>query len=102
VRVGILTISDAGARGERRDTSGDAAERWARERGYDVAVRTLIPDDTAQIVATLTEWCDSDRADLVLTTGGTGLSPRDTTDRLVQELGVPRNLAYRIVQEQAR
>jgi molybdenum cofactor synthesis domain-containing protein len=84
VRVGILTISDAGARGERRDTSGDAAERWARDRGYEVAVRTLIPDDTTQIVAVLSTWCDEDRADLVLTTGGTGLSARDFTPEATQ------------------
>jgi len=79
MRVAILTISDAGSRGERRDTSGDAAEAWARERGYAVAARALIPDDTVQIVGTLTSWCDGDAADLVLTTGGTGLSARDVT-----------------------
>lgn len=79
MRVAIITISDAGSRGERRDTSGDAAEAWARERGYAVAARALIPDDTVQIVGTLTGWCDGDAADLVLTTGGTGLSARDVT-----------------------
>lgn len=79
MRVAILTISDAGSRGERRDTSGDAAEAWARARGYAVAARALIPDDTVQIVGTLTGWCDGDAADLVLTTGGTGLSARDVT-----------------------
>ena len=79
MRVAILTISDAGSRGERRDTSGDAAEAWARERGYAVAARALIPDDTVEIVGTLTGWCDGDAADLVLTTGGTGLSARDVT-----------------------
>jgi molybdopterin adenylyltransferase len=79
MRVGILTISDAGARGERVDTSGDAAGDWARARGYDVSVRALVPDDSVQIVATLAEWCDGDAADLVLTTGGTGLSARDVT-----------------------
>src|ERR1043165_7854554 len=79
MRVAILTISDAGARGERADTSGDAVDGWARERGYELAARTLVPDETVQIVSTLCEWCDSDTADLVLTTGGTGLSPRDVT-----------------------
>ncbi|HMA24088.1 MAG TPA: MogA/MoaB family molybdenum cofactor biosynthesis protein, partial [Gemmatimonadaceae bacterium] len=79
MRVAILTISDAGSRGERRDTSGDAVETWARERGYAVAARALIPDDTVQIVGQLTRWCDGDAADLVLTTGGTGLSARDVT-----------------------
>ncbi len=79
MRVAILTISDAGSRGERRDTSGDAAAAWARERGYAVAARALVPDDAGQIVGTLTMWCDGDAADLVLTTGGTGLSARDVT-----------------------
>ena len=79
MRVAILTISDAGSRGERRDTSGDAAEAWARERGYTVAARALVPDDTVQIVGALTSWCDGGAADLVLTTGGTGLSARDVT-----------------------
>jgi molybdenum cofactor synthesis domain-containing protein len=78
-KVGILTISDAGARGERADGSGNAAETWARDRGYDVTVRKLIPDDSAQIVSTLADWCDQRVADLVLTTGGTGLSDRDVT-----------------------
>lgn len=79
MRVAILTISDAGARGERTDTSGEAVENWARGRGSRVAVRDLVPDDTVHIVSRLVEWCDRDLADLVLTTGGTGLSERDVT-----------------------
>lgn len=79
MRVAILTISDAGARGERADTSGDAVERWATARGSSIAARLLVPDDTTEIVSALAAWCDTDAADLVLTTGGTGLSPRDVT-----------------------
>jgi molybdenum cofactor synthesis domain-containing protein len=79
MRVAILTISDAGARGERQDTSGDAIEQWARARGYEIAARTLVPDESVQIVSTLAPWCDGDAADVVLTTGGTGLSARDVT-----------------------
>src|SRR6476646_11579827 len=79
MRLAILTVSDAGARGERADTSGDAIEAWARGRGYDVAARDLVPDDTAQIVARLSIWADRDGVELVLTTGGTGLGPRDVT-----------------------
>jgi molybdenum cofactor synthesis domain-containing protein len=74
-----LTISDAGARGERADTSGDAIVAWAGERGYAVAGRALVPDDSVAIVRQLITWCDGDAADLVLTTGGTGLSARDNT-----------------------
>ena len=79
MRVAILTISDAGFRGEREDTSGQAAHDWATGRGYSVAARALVPDEAAQISSQLQAWCDGDQADLVLTTGGTGLSVRDVT-----------------------
>ncbi len=79
MRVAILTISDAGARGERADTSGDAIAQWAARRSYAVADRALVPDEIAEIGATLRRWADADAADLVLTTGGTGLTPRDVT-----------------------
>jgi molybdopterin adenylyltransferase len=79
MRVAVLTISDAGARGERADTSGEAIVAWARGRGDEVVERALVADDSGAIVARLVAWCDADAADLVLTTGGTGLSPRDVT-----------------------
>ncbi len=79
MRVAVLTISDAGARGERADTSGDAAAEWATTEGARVVARALVPDDMVRIVRQLLAWCDDDVADLVLTTGGTGLSARDVT-----------------------
>ena len=79
MRVAVLTISDAGARGQRADGSGDAIVAWAAERGYALAERALVPDDSVEIVRQLIAWCDRDSADLVLTTGGTGLSARDNT-----------------------
>ena len=79
MRVAILTISDAGARGRREDLSGAEIERWALDRGASVAARALVADETVAIVRSLCAWCDADDADLVLTTGGTGLSPRDVT-----------------------
>ena len=79
MRCGILTVSDAGHRGERADTSGDAIAAWAAERGYTLAERALVPDETVRIAATLTAWADAGAADLILTTGGTGLTPRDVT-----------------------
>ena len=79
MRVAILTISDAGARGERADGSGDAAAEWATGLGAEVVARAIVPDDTVEIVRALLAWCDGDIADLVLTTGGTGLSIRDVT-----------------------
>jgi molybdenum cofactor synthesis domain-containing protein len=79
IRVGILTISDAGSRGERADTSGDVIAAWAHARGYALTERSLVPDESGRIVAALCDWCDRDAADLVVTTGGTGLSARDVT-----------------------
>ena len=79
MRIAILTISDASSRGERPDTSGEAIARWAELRGDAVAARALVPDENVDIVRQLLAWCDGDEADLVLTTGGTGLAPRDVT-----------------------
>lgn len=79
MNLALLTVSDACARGEREDTSGDAVVAWAKERGYTLAVRATVPDETVQIAATLARWCDDGVAELVITTGGTGLGPRDVT-----------------------
>jgi molybdenum cofactor synthesis domain-containing protein len=79
VRLAVLTISDAGARGERADTSGDAIVAWGEHNGYTIVKRDLVADESAAIVARLVAWCDGGDVDLVLTTGGTGLSPRDIT-----------------------
>ena len=78
IRAAVLTISDAGHRGERADTSGDSIAAWVARRGYDLAARALVPDDTVEIVRTLLGWTDGG-ADLILTTGGTGLTERDLT-----------------------
>jgi molybdopterin adenylyltransferase len=79
VRIGILTISDLGAVGQRVDTSGDAILAWAQARDYDVVVRGIVPDDTDRIAGKLARWADSGEVDVVLTTGGTGLTERDVT-----------------------
>lgn len=79
MRVAVLTISDAGARGERADASGDAAVAWAQAQSAEVTARAIVSDESLAIVTQLLAWCDDDIADLVLTTGGTGLSPRDVT-----------------------
>jgi molybdopterin adenylyltransferase len=97
MRVAILTISDAGAAGNREDRSGEEIARWVAARGASLADRALVPDDTLAIVRALTAWCDSDSADLVLTTGGTGLSPRDITPeatRAVIERAAPGIAEY--------
>ena len=79
MRVAILTISDAASRGEREDISGATAAEWVSSRGDVVSARATVSDDTVAIVRQLLAWCDGDDTDLVLTTGGTGLAPRDVT-----------------------
>ncbi|HLZ46159.1 MAG TPA: MogA/MoaB family molybdenum cofactor biosynthesis protein [Gemmatimonadales bacterium] len=79
LRVGILTISDLGALGQRVDTSGDAIVAWATARGYEVVVRSVVADETDRIAGKLARWADSNEVDVVLTTGGTGLTQRDVT-----------------------
>jgi molybdopterin adenylyltransferase len=79
VRIGILTVSDLGALGDRADGSGDAIAAWAAERGHEVVVRSVVADETDRIAAKLIRWADSGEVDVVLTTGGTGLTARDVT-----------------------
>jgi molybdopterin adenylyltransferase len=90
MRAAILTLSDKGARGERVDESGPALAAWLNERGVRTVSAYVIPDDADQIIAVLSAWADSDQAELILTTGGTGLSPRDVTpeatERVVERL----------------
>lgn len=92
MRISVLTISTAGARGERNDTSGDAIVAWAREHKHELVAREIVSDDANAIIRQLVAWCDGERADLVLTTGGTGLSPTDVTPeatRVVIERDAP-------------
>ena len=79
MRVGVLTVSDGCARGEREDESGARIVTWCGARGYEVVARSVVPDETASIAPLLLEWADGLGLDLVVTTGGTGLTPRDVT-----------------------
>lgn len=91
-RLAILTISDAGAKGERDDASGDAISQIMSFEGFKAVSREIVPDEKEQISAKIVEWCDGGDVDIVLTTGGTGLSPRDVTPeatRMVIEYEVP-------------
>ena len=78
-RVGILTVSDKGHAGERADTAGPELAGRLDPRCFTVVASEIVPDEPEAIAAQLTAWSDSDGLDLILTTGGTGLSPRDTT-----------------------
>ncbi|HAH07322.1 MAG TPA: molybdenum cofactor biosynthesis protein [Elusimicrobia bacterium] len=80
LRVGVLTVSDRSARGEREDESGPALGRLIQRLGWAAVVSAVVPDDRRKIAALLRRWCaPSAGLDLVLTTGGTGLGPRDVT-----------------------
>ncbi len=79
MNIAIVTVSDSVSRGVQPDLSGDAIEAWAGSRGYVVQRRISVPDETVEIVRALLDVCDAGECDLVLTTGGTGLSKRDVT-----------------------
>ena len=91
-RVAILTASDSSSAGAREDASGPAVARRCREAGHEVVETLVVPDDIAAISEALVRWCDGSLADVVITTGGTGLTPRDVTPeatRAVAERDVP-------------
>ena len=108
MRVAILTISTAAARGERVDGSGDTIEAWVTGRSDAVAGRAVVPDDSVQIVSALTAWADGDEADLILTTGGTGLSPTDVTPEATRAVldreapGIAERIRVLAIQSQPR
>lgn len=78
LRVGVLTVSDRSAQGEREDVSGPRIVSWCDTRGYDVVEQAIVPDETTAISPILVSWSDSG-LDLIVTTGGTGLTARDIT-----------------------
>ena len=75
--VGVITSSDAGARGEREDTSGALIKELLGPPDFEHRAYAVLPDDRAVLEQTLTVWADDDHLDLILTTGGTGLTDRD-------------------------
>jgi len=79
MRAAILTVSDKGSRGQRKDQSGPALSQWLTGHGVEVAFTEIVADERPLIASVLRKWSDSNAADLILTTGGTGLSPRDVT-----------------------
>lgn len=78
MKVGILTVSDKGARGERQDRSGPAIREMMEAAGGEIVRAKIVPDEQDEIRAALIQWSD-EGLDLILTTGGTGFSPRDWT-----------------------
>lgn len=79
IRFGILTLSDRSSRGERADSSGPALAHLIEAQGWSVTKQSILPDDEAAIREILIKWADGAELDVILTTGGTGFSPRDVT-----------------------
>lgn len=79
IRAGVLTISDRSSQGRRKDSAGPEIGEFLRTRGVHVEWTAVVPDEVADIRRCLVRWADEYKADLILTTGGTGVSPRDVT-----------------------
>ena len=85
MRAAVVTVSDGVFHGEREDASGEVLATAARDAGFEVAARTVVPDDTDAIRGAVGALCDGDTA-LVLVTGGTGFAPRDVTPEALAPL----------------
>jgi molybdenum cofactor synthesis domain-containing protein len=86
IRVGILTVSDLGSRGEREDTAGKALKEKVEEMGWSVDRYEIVPDEKGVISDRLREWADDTGLQLILTTGGTGFADRDVTPEATLEV----------------
>ena len=86
IRVGVLTVSDRCSRGEQEDQSGPAIQAALPSEGFVTALYAVVPDDKKIISDTLKRWCDDYSCDVILTTGGTGFSPRDVTPEATQKV----------------
>jgi molybdenum cofactor synthesis domain-containing protein len=84
VRIAILTVSDRSSSGERPDASGPALEEVIIAQGWQVVHKDIVPDDFDLLRDTLSGWADGGEFDVILTTGGTGFSPRDVTPEATQ------------------
>lgn len=86
LQTGVLVLSDKGFRGEREDTSGPALVRFLSEQGIKRTQLLVLPDDRARIADALVQWADNGGLDLILTCGGTGVSPRDVTPEATRDV----------------
>jgi molybdenum cofactor synthesis domain-containing protein len=87
IRAAVLTVSDKGSRGERKDTSGAALVQLVEPLGAEVVFSDIVPDERGLISEKLKEWADGGNVELILTTGGTGLSRRDVTPEAIADIG---------------
>jgi molybdopterin adenylyltransferase len=86
IRFAILTVSDRASRGQRADASGPALVELVESKGYQVAKLDIVPDVAGAIEKKLMAWSDDDEADIILTTGGTGVAPRDVTPEATRDV----------------
>ena len=99
-QAAVLTVSDRSFRGERPDAGGPLVAATLREAGYGVIRTAVVPDEQAQIAQTLREWADRGDIQLLVTTGGTGFSPRDVTPEATLSVctrlvpGIPEAMRY--------
>lgn len=85
-RVAIITSSDMGFQGKREDLSGPAIKEIAEREGYQVVSMDILPDDRAMLSRRMAEIADENQAELILTTGGTGFSPRDVMPEATEDI----------------
>ncbi|HET9714212.1 MAG TPA: MogA/MoaB family molybdenum cofactor biosynthesis protein [Pyrinomonadaceae bacterium] len=86
IRAVVITVSDACSRGEREDTSGEALVQLLNELGAQIVDKKILSDDLDPLVQSLTEYAQRDDVNLIITTGGTGLGPRDNTPEATQQV----------------
>jgi molybdenum cofactor synthesis domain-containing protein len=86
MKVAVIIISDSVARGTRQDASGAALVSRCKELSWQVAAKHVLPDEPSEIQSLLSKLADENSLDLILTTGGTGLSPRDSTPEATQAI----------------
>ena len=84
--AGVLTISDKGSQGLREDKSGDVVTAMLTEAGLSVIKKAVVPDDRTLLSHTLVKWVDQNKLSLIVTSGGTGLSPRDITPHAMEDV----------------
>ena len=100
IKIGILTLSDKGSKGEREDLSGKTLRDLSETQGWIVLKYEIIPDEKEKIVNILKNWVDKEGLDLIITTGGTGVYPRDVTPEATKEViekeipGIPEYIRY--------
>ncbi len=97
-KAAMITVSDSGFAGQREDQSGPAARRLLEQAGYEVVHYAILPDERTQLAQELERLCDDDVAALIVTTGGTGFSPRDCTPEATMDVverptpGIPETM----------